>query len=853
MPAIAIRGNLMFTEHGVIWALWRIMPSEKGTNSAEGKESSRQSHHALLKSITGQPVLLGLASSADPAEVIERTLDGVDLDAAPGAAVEAEHALEALESTDMGERYFWLAIPLNDRTPLDKLRNVATSATAQAQAALGLPRWEPSGTALIRAQAKADAIQRHIPSEFNPVPASPQDLAWINEHMQLRGLYLDPQLPDINAADTERFVPGRIMTEPWIDEGAQSDHTVRTRLNPFSRNYLKVANHKGHISYQVLQYLTASPKGGWEFPGIEFLRQLSELPVDTDFVIRFTIQKARDALQANRRAENNLKDQYIQRGDDTGITGSSNEVDESAAALAGLNKSLSASESEVEVKATVIFASGGPDAATAKAKADYVAAFFDGVEFTFEAPLGGQEALWWAMVPGIPVSRHVTEVEQVTSGAEFSTSLPINSSPLGHETGFLFGMNISLGRPNPFLLQIGEAMEKDGSGSFGVVGENGGGKSVALKTAASHIFDRNGLLVIIDHSDNQEWGFFAKSLDALSTAILDIINPAYTLDPLRNFAPGEAKRMVITLFTLLWGIRPQSNEGALVGLMLDPAYMKEHGILSLTKLMEHLRQRKTGLPAENPQMAQTLLGRMNTISSTNYGAVLFDESLPPLPLDHRALVFCTHGLQLPNKVELSNQALKEDMTLEKIFGRAIYALLAFVGRYALYRDDSQEALMICDECHHMTSSPEGEQEICDVVRYGRKHKAAVALGSHDATEDFGSKVLQDLIPIRFVFRARGKGIAENNVFWLGLDRGSSEHAAMVKDVMTNVSPYGANDEVAEDRRGECYVRDHKLRIGKLRILTPHNPARTAAVLTTPPKRKDAGHDSPGSSPAGAPA
>jgi hypothetical protein len=85
---------------------------------------------------------------------------------------------------------------------------------------------------------------------------------------------------------------------------------------------------------------------------------------------------------------------------------------------------LNASDKEVEVEATVIFAVGGETADIAQARARYVAADYKASDFLLEAPLGGQEELWWAMQPGTPTSRIVRDLAQITTGREFASGLP---------------------------------------------------------------------------------------------------------------------------------------------------------------------------------------------------------------------------------------------------------------------------------------------------------------------------------------------------------------------------------------------------------------------------------------------
>jgi len=59
----------------------------------------------------------------------------------------------------------------------------------------------------------------------------------------------------------------------------------------------------------------------------------------------------------------------------------------------------------VEVQAAVLFAVGADTADLAKAKGRFVADEYKRADFLLEAPLGGQEELWWAMIPGTPTGR----------------------------------------------------------------------------------------------------------------------------------------------------------------------------------------------------------------------------------------------------------------------------------------------------------------------------------------------------------------------------------------------------------------------------------------------------------------
>ena len=99
----------------------------------------------------------------------------------------------------------------------------------------------------------------------------------------------------------------------------------------------------------------------------------------------------------------------------------------------------------------------------------------------------------------------------------------------------------------------------------------------------------------------------------------------------------------------------------------------------------------------------------------------------------------------------------------------MYALTAALARSICFRDPHVFGLFVVDETHSVTISPEGAAEILAFVRDGRKHRAAVALGSHDPEADFGSDTLRGLIPVRILMRHSDPVLAARGLRWLDLD------------------------------------------------------------------------------------
>jgi hypothetical protein len=221
---------------------------------------------------------------------------------------------------------------------------------------------------------------------------------------------------------------------------------------------------------------------------------------------------------------------------------------------------------------------------------------------------------------------------------------------------------------------------------------------------------------------------------------------------------------------------------------------------------------------------------INVFARRDFGRVIFDESIPALKLSDPAVIIRTHTLMLPSREELEHQHLFEQLGLEKIFGRAMYALIAAFARHVCFAEQDVLGLFVVDEAHSVTISPEGEREIVDFVRDGRKHRAAVALGSHDPQADFGTPTLRGLIPTRILMRHRDKTLAQRGLAWLDLDPTDD---SLVDLVRQDMSPVLA-DGVAEHRRGECLVRDTSGNVGRGKILMPAVQARRVAVRTSGP-------------------
>lgn len=819
--------NLVFTRFGTVWATWRLTPRPYGMKPTKEKRAVRAMHTALYRAVPGEMVLMGLTSPIGASSVVSATIQGVDLVDNPGVIDEAEANLDRLDGLSMGQRFFYLSVPLPN-TGMDMFLEPARAQWADFQSTLALPRPAPSDAVVARRLRQAEAIRRVLPLAFEAEPVSVWEHLWIRHHACIRGV-LDREMPRSwgeGDAD-ESVVRMSSLPAPTLDVAGQTDELdAGEKLNPLQRRYLKVITEVP--SWQTMLTVAATPPEGVAFPGGEWLGNLDNIGVRVDFAQRVVTHSSKEVTRRNVKAMRNLEEQVDQRSTDAASYMGSGGLEGRIAQLNEYVALLSADENEIETESTTILSVGGQTREEMDDSVNIVRQVMgpEGWGFTLSRePGGAQESLWWAGQPGSSTDALTKSLAQITTSHSLAAAVPVTTTEVGDYSGILVGLGIHGGVLSPVLMDLEDAAKSlNVSPSMCVVGELGSGKSVLLKTISLLLADRGSRVVSIDRSDTAEWVTALSSVEGLR--VVDISADAkVSLDPLRVLPKADAPRYAQNLLQALLGIAATSDEAALLGDILEDGYRNRHHLGSLSAVAKHLGA------LEDP-MAKKMAGRLRNFSRKPLTRCMFDDSLPAMSMDDPAVVFRTQQLSLPSNAELESAHLYQAMSLDKVFSRAVYAQLVAIGRMITFQRRGVLDIFVADEAHAVTLSEESTRDLEYLVRDGRKHLAGLLIGSHDPEEDLdGSEVLRRLISWRFVMRHRDRALAARALDWLGLDPMSEE---LLDKITKDLSPIPEGAKKPDPNRlGEGLVRDARSRYGVIKVLAPASGTRLTDVMSSP--------------------
>ena len=836
IPVRHLAGNVIWTLHGSVWAIWRIEGAAQVNASRRAKKQRLATVEALVKQLRGEAMLLSLCPQINPASVVEKMTQAVDLAASPRYEALAHTMLDQLEQVELTGRTDWLAVQL----PTSRRQGVVEALrAARAEVALELGLLPAPVTAQQEAERLSQAadIAAAWPSAITRRPATEAEIMWIYGHSARRGV-IEPLLPEDGPQARGRGRGMAGLGQVMLAEGGLQQQRRKDGSHPplprFGRRWLEATTEWG-TSYQCLLGLSQMPKE-FIFPGSEFLARVDQFPYPVDWTVRLSVERGTDAEPKSRRQDEELAGQYDEYEGE--VSGPPASIDEANQGIHEYRNRLTSSASEVEVRATTALCVWGDTPQGAERRAKDLTGYFGGHEYVFDRPRGEMENLWYGMLPGARAPRVMTGYTQYLLARDFSMSGPFTGAELGDSSGPLYGLQLAGGGVRPVFTDFSRAPREHASGSAAYVGELGAGKSVALKAAVHAILSAGrrqdipgsrGRAVIVDRTPKQEWVRFAQACPGETQVITIDTTAAVSLDPLRIFEEKrEAQRFTESFLTLLLGTTPMDDEGialseAIACVLAEPAP-------SMRVLTEELANRGSGDPA-----AKRVARRLAAVARKDLAATLFDETLPVVRTSEAdSVVFSVASLVLPKKRELESGRL-DRLEFEKTLGRSVMYLIAALCRKIGFARDEEFTAVVWDECWWLTSSPEGCELLLEVVRDGRKHNAGALVGSHDP-HDIGpedsevGQVIVGLIPRRFLFRHTDRSLAQRGLQFLGCDPHDEE---LLSVVTTELSPITVSDEDKAARAGECLHRDLDGRISGMQILIPPDPEAAAHIHSQP--------------------
>ncbi|MFI1502669.1 ATP-binding protein [Streptomyces platensis] len=838
IPVRHIAGNVIWTRHGTCWALWRVEGSGHAQSSRTVKERRLRAMESLVKQLHGESMLLSLCPQVDPAAVVRKMTDGVDLAASERYEQLATRVWDQLERMELTSRADWLAIPLSAGSKKQAAGMAFDAARAEMALQLGLLPAPVSAREEERRLKQARALAGTWPSTIALRPATEAEILWIYGHSARRGV-LEPLLPDPEQSSGRGRGRGAaalgevILAESGTPAEARHDEDG-AGASRFGRRWLQVSTEWGN-SYQTFLSLTEMPET-FIFPGSEYLASLDEFGFPVDWVMRLKVTPGSVADAKARRQANELANQP---GEYEGeVSGVPSRVHDAADGVEDFRSAVTRTKSEVEVQAMGTLCVWGTTPAEMEARAAELKTHFGEHDYAFIRPVGEQERLFYGMLPGARTPKVMLSYAQVLLARDFAMAGAFGASALGDAKGPLFGLQLAGGGTRPVHTDWSLGPQKSASASAAFIGELGGGKSVAMKTAVYTILaagrkagqpGSRGRAVIVDRTPQQEWVRFAKACPGTTQVITIDDQAQVSLDPLRTIRDrSQAQRRTESFLTLLLGVGPMSDQGIALSEAIEATLAGSTPCMA--ELVSELQVR-----GKRDATSNAVARKLASVARKDLARTIFDPSLPVVDTSKAdAVVFATANLALPKEHELAADRLAT-LEFEKTFGRAALYLIAALCREICFANPHEFAVAVWDECWWLTSSPEGMALLLELVRDGRKHRAGCLAGSHDG-EDIGpeasatGQVVRGLFPRKFLFRQTDVALAKRGLAFLDLDPNDVD---LVELVTTGLSPVDVDDELRAQRAGECLHRDLYGRIGGMQIVIPADPEAEPAIHSDP--------------------
>ena len=773
-PARFLGANLIWSRTGPVWAVFAVEASSYPWLPRRDKLRLHAATQAALRSLDRESVIL---STCTPAP------NGVE--GGPSGAT---------------ERRWFLAAALPPSVESNSLRSVLGAASAAVVPAFGLAPAPVGPDERARRARQAQEVLARLEACVPVRPASVGEVCWLYDAALRRGLPVGPPGPPPGGGrgGTEEAGDPRLITvaDAVFKEGGFAADPDRPR----HRRYLRVETESG-VCFQALLAISGLPER-FSFPdgGGEWLAAADAASCPVDWCLRIRPIPPATAQASARRQARQLHAQAGEyEGDSAGAPPS---LAEAIDAIGDLRTRLGAGDTELQV--TIVLALGAPDLRRLEERVAGLRSLF-GAGYSLHRPIGGQSGLFLAMLPGAPARAPVGDYRHHLLSRDLAAGMPFAGAGAGDPQGFVVGDCADAGTTRPVLLDPAYGPSTNRSGSLGVFGALGSGKSYFMKGVVAGTLERGGRVCVLDRTASGEYARLAGVLPGRSQVLSVSASPPPCLDPLRLFEGPDRVRISTGFLTMLAGATPTDPAGLAIAEAVRRAAANQGGRLSDV----------AGLLAEAAQDPGAGLARRAIEAGLEQpiAAIAFGAG-PVARLDADYLVLHVPGLRLPEREIALREHLARRLAPEQVLSCAVLYLLAAAARQVTYADPSRFSAAVFDEAWHLTASLEGRSLLLDGIREGRKHNAAVWLVSQHPN-DLGDTELAHLLGPRFVFRQ---------------DRGAAPAALQ----FVGVEPTDqAVDTIASAPEGTCLFRDVRGRVALVRIRGPRSDELRSLFDTNP--------------------
>ena len=808
-PAQFITDNLIWSADGGVWAMWRINAVSYPYLSSKEKLRVYQQLRGAFMTLPGESMLLSVCRRIDPYAVVERMIADVDLDGHSEWRNAAIGALDQLETQEIYDRYFFLAVRLPDEGLKRQMTATGSAAVAGLFASFGLIPPPPTRKDVDRRRRQAVQFEGRLQTGLSLREVRPAEIRWLYARAAYRGLSeplldedWDPPVTEVgDGPGAELHGPSLVhLVDAVFCEGGDK-HLDEDR--PRHPRYLRIETELG-VSYQTFMVMAAMPRQ-WQFPdgGGEWFIAADQAPFPVDWCARISTVSNQDAQLKSRRQARQLKAQVDEYdGDQSGVPLSLQEAMDAVETQRG---ELASSPSTPELRVSMIFAMSSWSLADLEYQAGQMRAMYEAWEYEMPRPTGNQQHLFRDMLPGAGASSAARDYAQHVLPAGLASGMPIGGTRVGDPSGMLLGRTLDGGTNQPVLFDPAYGPKINRSGSLGAFGGLGSGKSYFIKQISWATLARGGRIITLDRTASGEYVKFARVAPSTTQVVKLAADAEICIDPLTVFDTFEDRVRYATGFlTLLTGTYPTELAGATLAEAVRKVAETPNG--HLIDVLDVLGD----MGATHPE-ASVLARKIANFARADLASLAFGSG-EALNLHADYIVLWTPGLRLPNRDQLLNPQLAKQMLPEQVFSQACLYLIAAIGRDVTFRDQRFAAMTI-DEGWSLTSSPQGRELLLEGVRDGRKHNAAIWFSSQHP-DDLGDPELSSLLGIRFVFR-QGSGAGSAALRFLGVDPTEQ----LVELVETTFNP-----EMSA-MKGQCLFRDVRDRIGRIQI----QPAATAEL------------------------